>query len=281
LPRSLPRYIERDTEIARVLVTAGTSDPAGRRPWPERDLALAAVLVGTGARASEVCGVRIRDLVLDVEDPYIRVTGKGRAVRDCPLPPEVDTAVQTYLKPTGAHALESAARRPGVAEQPRAAAHSRCARPPGPPLVRPRRRAPPSRGGCTRLPAHRGDAAGRSRRCSQRRAGVARARIPELDADLHPRCGPPRPRGRPRAAGPRNLAADAIEKTSSVVRRRSFTQDTLISRSWENIGAHEPTQRRSTPGCLGGRLLERTVMDAGKGRDETQPLTPPVSLPNG
>jgi integrase len=84
LPKSLPRYVERDTEIARVLIAAGTPDPTGRQPWPERDLALAAMLAGTGARASEVCGVRIRDLILDVEDPYVRVTGKGGAVRDCP-----------------------------------------------------------------------------------------------------------------------------------------------------------------------------------------------------
>jgi site-specific recombinase XerD len=97
LPKSLPRYVERDTEIARVLTAAGTPDPTGRRPWPERDLALAAVLAGTGARASEVCGVRIRDLVLDIEDPYVRVTGKGSALRDCPLPPEVAIAVQAYL----------------------------------------------------------------------------------------------------------------------------------------------------------------------------------------
>jgi integrase len=55
------------------------------------------VLAGTGDRASEVCGVRIRDLVLEVDDPYVRVTGKGGAVRDCPLPPEVASAVQTYL----------------------------------------------------------------------------------------------------------------------------------------------------------------------------------------
>jgi integrase/recombinase XerD len=97
LPKSLRRYVERDTEIAQVLIAAGTPDPAGRRPWPERDLALAAVLAGTGARASEVCGVSIRDLVLDVEDPYVRVTGQGGAVRDCPLPPEVVIAVKAYL----------------------------------------------------------------------------------------------------------------------------------------------------------------------------------------
>ena len=97
LPRSLPRYVERDGEIARVLLAAGTTDPTGRLPWPERDLSLAAVLAGTGARAAELCGVRIRNLILDVAAPYVRVTGKGGAVRDCPLPPEVAAAVQAYL----------------------------------------------------------------------------------------------------------------------------------------------------------------------------------------
>ena len=95
--KSLPHYIERDEEITRVLTAAGTADPAGRQPWPERDLALAAVLVGTGARAGELCGTRIRDLVLDVEDPYVRVTGKGDAVRDCPLPAELVGAIEIYL----------------------------------------------------------------------------------------------------------------------------------------------------------------------------------------
>src|ERR1019366_226732 len=89
--------IERDEEITRVLTAAGTTDPTGRLPWPERDLALAAVLVGTGARAGELCGIRIRDLVLDVDDPYVRVTGKGDVVRDCPLPAELVDAIQVYL----------------------------------------------------------------------------------------------------------------------------------------------------------------------------------------
>ena len=95
--KSLPHYIERDEEVTRVLTAAGTADPSGRLPWPERDLALAAVLVGTGARAGELCGIRIRDLVLDVDDPYVRVVGKGNVVRDCPLPAELVGAIQFYL----------------------------------------------------------------------------------------------------------------------------------------------------------------------------------------
>jgi site-specific recombinase XerD len=109
-PRSLPRYIERDTEIARVLTAAATSDPAARTAWPERDLALAALLAGTGVRASELCGLRIRDLVLDVEDPYVRVVGKGAAVRDCPLPPELAATLVAYLASRQRHARRRARR---------------------------------------------------------------------------------------------------------------------------------------------------------------------------
>jgi integrase/recombinase XerD len=97
LPRSLPHYIERDEEITRVLTAAGTPDPSGRKVWPERDLALAAVLAGTGVRAAELCGIRLRDLVLDVEDPYVRVAGKGNVSRDCPLPIELVSAIRGFL----------------------------------------------------------------------------------------------------------------------------------------------------------------------------------------
>ncbi|MGH7746866.1 MAG: tyrosine-type recombinase/integrase, partial [Candidatus Dormibacteria bacterium] len=108
LSRSLPRYIERDADMSRVLTAAATADPTGRMAWPERDLALAAVLVGTGCRAGELCGVRFRDLVRDVDDPYVRVLGKGNAARDCPLAPEVVLALDAYL----ASRVERTGRRP-------------------------------------------------------------------------------------------------------------------------------------------------------------------------
>ena len=44
-----------------------------------------------------MCGIRIRNLVLDVEDPYVRVVGKGDVVRDCPLPAELVEAIEAYL----------------------------------------------------------------------------------------------------------------------------------------------------------------------------------------
>jgi integrase/recombinase XerD len=113
-PAILPRYIKRDTEIARVLIAAGTPDPTGRRPGPSVTSPSPRCSPAPGARASEVCGVRIRDLVLDVEDPYVRVTGKGGVMRDCPLPPEVAASVQAYLA-SRQHRTRSRARRDGPA----------------------------------------------------------------------------------------------------------------------------------------------------------------------
>ena len=95
--RSLPKYIERDDEVARVLAAAATPDPDGRQTWPQRDIALAAALAGTGVRAGELCALHIRDLVLDVDDPYIRVTGKGGTVRACPVPGELVATLRDYL----------------------------------------------------------------------------------------------------------------------------------------------------------------------------------------
>jgi integrase len=91
--------------------------------WPERDLALAALLAGTAVRASELCAPRIRDLVLDVEEPYVRVSGKGGVARDCPLPPELAKELNEAEKLVS----DGGARSPMARQGCRCAA--RCARP--------------------------------------------------------------------------------------------------------------------------------------------------------
>lgn len=93
----LPSYIEDDAEFARVLHAAATADPAARNPWPERDLAVASLLAGTGARTGEICGLRYKHLVLVGEEPYVRVLGKGNQQRDCALSPELVDVLKRYL----------------------------------------------------------------------------------------------------------------------------------------------------------------------------------------
>lgn len=96
-PRRLPRYIDKPSEFAKVIATAATPDPTARDPWPERDLALAAVLAGTATRAGELCALHSRDVILDDEEPYIRVIGKGNVPRDCPLTGDLVAILTTYL----------------------------------------------------------------------------------------------------------------------------------------------------------------------------------------
>jgi len=61
-----------------------------------RDRALFMLLYNTGARASEIVGLKLEDLRL-VDTAQISLMGKGRKPRSCPLWPETVTALQAYL----------------------------------------------------------------------------------------------------------------------------------------------------------------------------------------
>ncbi len=68
-------------------------DPA--RPDGFRDLTLLALLYNTGARASEMAALRCTDLFLD-EPASVRLRGKGRAERRCPLWPVTVALIKRY-----------------------------------------------------------------------------------------------------------------------------------------------------------------------------------------
>lgn len=60
-----------------------------------RDLTLLTVLYNTGARASELAAIRCTDLFLD-EPASIRLRGKGRSERRCPLWPVTVSLIRRY-----------------------------------------------------------------------------------------------------------------------------------------------------------------------------------------
>lgn len=62
-----------------------------------RDRALFMLLYNTGARASEIVGLKLEDLRL-ADTAQISLLGKGRKPRSCPLWPETVTALQAYLR---------------------------------------------------------------------------------------------------------------------------------------------------------------------------------------
>lgn len=83
-------YLEGD-EIAAML--EGISS---KRPDHIRDRALLLTLFNTGARVQELLDIRAGDLQLD-RPTFVRLRGKGRKERLCPLWPETVTAIQALL----------------------------------------------------------------------------------------------------------------------------------------------------------------------------------------
>ena len=69
----------------------GVSTPAGRR-----DLALLLLLYNTGARVQEVADLNVGDIHNDAI-PFVRLLGKGRKQRSCPLWSRTTTAIRRML----------------------------------------------------------------------------------------------------------------------------------------------------------------------------------------
>ena len=88
-PRTLPATFK-GSELERLL-----DGPVRAEPRALRDRALLELLYGCGLRASEACGVRIRDL--DIAHRRLRVTGKGDKQRMVPLGGAAAQALTTYL----------------------------------------------------------------------------------------------------------------------------------------------------------------------------------------
>jgi len=78
---------------AKIFELLDTPDPKETYYW--RDRALLELLYATGVRASEIAGLKISDLNLDIG--YIRCIGKGRRERVIPLGKTAIAAINDYL----------------------------------------------------------------------------------------------------------------------------------------------------------------------------------------
>ena len=84
-------YLEENETQAVLDAVAGTARTG------VRDQALLLVLYNTGARVSEIAHLKVDDLRLD-DVPQVRLLGKGRKKRSCPLWPETAEALRAYLQ---------------------------------------------------------------------------------------------------------------------------------------------------------------------------------------
>ena len=85
-------YLE-ESEMQAILDAVDINAPTGLR-----DRALLLILYNTGARVSEIIGLTQDDLRLDGASAQIKLMGKGRKQRSCPLWPETAEALQAYLQ---------------------------------------------------------------------------------------------------------------------------------------------------------------------------------------
>lgn len=83
-------FLEKD-EVDAVFASVDTHSQDGYR-----DLCILRTLYNTGARASELCGIRIPDL--DLQYKEVRLYGKGRKERTVPLWDSTTAFLRTYLK---------------------------------------------------------------------------------------------------------------------------------------------------------------------------------------
>lgn len=77
-------------------VEAFLGAPRKNDAYWQRDVAMLEVLYATGCRASEVCGLRVRDLTLD--ERHLRCEGKGGKQRMVPIGKRAVVAIETYLR---------------------------------------------------------------------------------------------------------------------------------------------------------------------------------------
>jgi integrase/recombinase XerD len=62
-----------------------------------RDKAIVSVLIDTGIRAGELCGLTLDHVYLDPRDAYIKVLGKGKKEREVPLGKKASAILHKYI----------------------------------------------------------------------------------------------------------------------------------------------------------------------------------------
>ena len=87
--KTLPKVLD-GSDVLRLLAAPDRDEPRGAR-----DAAMLEVLYATGLRASELVGLRLRDLRLDAG--YLSCVGKGSKERVVPLGAEAIAALTAYL----------------------------------------------------------------------------------------------------------------------------------------------------------------------------------------
>jgi len=99
IPRRIkpPRKEEKVLQILSDRQIALLFRAASQTPMPLRDTALLSLLLDTGCRASELCGLTLADVTFTPEAAWILVHGKGKKQREVALGKKARLALSRYL----------------------------------------------------------------------------------------------------------------------------------------------------------------------------------------
>jgi integrase/recombinase XerD len=92
-----PKPLRGEDSPERLLTTAAAPITGARTGWPQRDLAVIALLLCTGMRSAELLGLTMNDLAGRPGEYRIGVHGKGGKFRSIPLDDSLHTLIQSYL----------------------------------------------------------------------------------------------------------------------------------------------------------------------------------------
>ena len=84
--------------ITRNGIKAILAEPDLKTAIGRRDLTLISLMYSLGARIDEILSIKMRDLHIDSEKPYVVITGKGRKTRIGYLLPKMITILKGYIK---------------------------------------------------------------------------------------------------------------------------------------------------------------------------------------
>ena len=96
---SLPETLQ-VSQVVQILDSIDTSKPLGRR-----DLAILELFYSSGLRLAEVCSIRLE--TLDLDDGFLRVTGKGNKTRIVPVGGRASKALEDYLQNERSNLIKS------------------------------------------------------------------------------------------------------------------------------------------------------------------------------
>ena len=96
---SLPETLQ-VSQVVQILESIDTSKPLGRR-----DLAILELFYSSGLRLAEVCSIRLE--TLDLDDGFLRVTGKGNKTRIVPVGGRASKALEDYLQNERSNLIKS------------------------------------------------------------------------------------------------------------------------------------------------------------------------------